>query len=595
MSQGYELDFVAVPPLSFDPPPQAVTKEDQAELILPFIPVWSERGVVREIFTRELFYSRMFTVPKPEVEVRPIIDLHILNQMLNPISFRMNAVDKIVPMLPEGLWAIKVDIKDAYFHVPMAWEMHKYLAFKLKDRVFVFQVLPFGLSPAPWAFSRVMKPIRKSLSLQEIMSFYFLDDWIVVGQSEELTADHGRVFVELLQRLGLQVNWKKSQLTPRRSLEYLGVWLDLQRMEISLPWSKQQTLVEDVKHFRRLSSTSRRELERLVGFLLFAARLVPLGRTLLHPITMWMNCHTSPELRDLQVPLDQNLRNALSQWLDPSVVQAGVPMRLPLAEVEMMTDASDNGWCGVLLPRTVEGIWSQEEALLPINWKELKAVHLSLLHLASEIRGKSVTLHTDSSTVVWCIKNQGTSRSSLLQILTREILVWCREMKITLLPSHLKGALNVIADQGSRSGPIQAEWSLDPMSFWKICSWWGTPQVDLFATRDNKQLDVFVSPCPDSTAWSMDALSQDWNVWESVYLFPPWALLPQIVPLLESYSGTGFLIAPLWTTRPWYLPLVKRCREVVPLPSDHYLFQNTSEGRLVCDRTKFFSLHVWRL
>ena len=408
MSQGFDLDFAVQPTLSYDPPLNAVTSDENAELILPFIPDWLKRGVVREIFKKtKLFYSRMFSVPKPEKEIRPIIDLSILNRMLRIPSFTMTTVDKIAPVLPEGLWAITIDIKDAYFHVAMAWWTHKYLAFKLRNRVFVFQMLPFGLSPAPWAFSRVMKPIRKTLSLDEILSHYYLDDWILFGSSVEETNRHGKVFLDLLLRLGLQVNWKKSKLTPSRSLEYLGVWLDLERMEVSLPPSKQLKLLEDVKHLRRMSSTSRRQLEGLTGFLNFAAPLVPLGRSLLYPVIRWMNCFTTPEFRDLKVPITQDLRDVLTPWLDTSLIQASVPMRLPEAEVELMTDASGTGWSGVLLPRRVEGKWSPREALHPITWKELKAVQLSLLHFVSDLEEKVVRVYSDSSTVGHASGNNG--------------------------------------------------------------------------------------------------------------------------------------------------------------------------------------------
>ena len=260
-----------------------------------------------------------------------------------------------------------------------------------------------------------------------------------------------------------------------------------------------------------------------------------------------------------------------------------------------MTDASGTGWSGVLLPRRVEGKWSPREALHPITWKELKAVQLSLLHFVSDLEEKVVRVYSDSSTVVSCIRKQGSLASPDLLVLSRQILVWCRQKNIVLVPTHLKGVLNVLADQGSRSGPIQSEWSLDPVTFWKICRHWGTPQVDLFATRENNQLDVYVSPCPNKTALSMDALSQDWNAWESIYLFPPWALLPQVVPRLETFKGTGFLIAPLWPTRPWFLPLVKRCKSVLSLPESHRLSQFMMEGKVICNRTKFFCLHAWEL
>merc|ERR1712121_493861 len=77
---------------------------------------------------------------------------------------------------------------------------------------------------------------------------------------------------------------------------------------------------------------------------------------------------------------------------------------------------------------------------------------------------------------------------------------------VSVLPIHLKGKINLLADQGSRRGPIATEWSLDNKSFLWCCQKLGVPQVDLFATRLNKKLPTFVSLCPDPEALGWDAL-----------------------------------------------------------------------------------------
>ena len=94
---------------------------------------------------------------------RPIIDLSVLNLHLDFPSFKMETVAVIAKAISTGLWACSIDIQDAYFHVPMNWEFHKFLAFKIENRIFVFQFLPFGLSPAPWVFTRIIKPIKSRL------------------------------------------------------------------------------------------------------------------------------------------------------------------------------------------------------------------------------------------------------------------------------------------------------------------------------------------------------------------------------------------------------------------------------------------------
>ena len=138
------------------------------------MPSWLKSGVLREITTLQLLhFSRLFTRPKKNGKKRPIIDLSILNLLLDIPTFKMETVAVIIKSITEGLWACSVDIQDAYFHVPMDWDCHRFLAFQLRDRIFVFQFLPFGLAPAPWAFTRVIKPIQDKASLSDDSNIQF--------------------------------------------------------------------------------------------------------------------------------------------------------------------------------------------------------------------------------------------------------------------------------------------------------------------------------------------------------------------------------------------------------------------------------------
>ena len=81
------------------------------------------------------------------------------------------------------------------------------------------------------------------------------------------------------------------------------------------------------------------------------------------------------------------------------------------------------------------------------------------------------------------------------------ILTWCARKQVTLKARQIPGRLNVVADKLSRLGQtIHPECSLLPEVFLSICSRWHRPQIDLFATRFNNKLSLFVSPVPDPPA-----------------------------------------------------------------------------------------------
>ena len=49
---------------------------------------------------------------------------------------------------------------------------------------------------------------------------------------------------------------------------------------------------------------------------------------------------------------------------------------------------------------------------------------------------------------------------------------------------------------------------------------WFTPHVDLFATRLNHKVPLYVSPVPDQNAWDIDALNKNW-LGLTAYAYPP--------------------------------------------------------------------------
>ena len=154
-------------------------------------------------------------------------------------------------------------------------------------------------------------------------------------------------------------------------------------------------------------------------------------------------------------------------------------------------------------------------------------------------------------------------RSGPLCALLWRILTWCTRKQVTLKARHIPGWLNVVADKVSRLGQtIQTEWPLLPEVFHAICSRWHQPQIDLFATRFNNKLPLFVSPVPDPLATAVDALSLQWEDLDA-YAFPPAAILGNVVEKLQdSPCKRIILIAPVWPNMPWFWDLVAMSSQI---------------------------------
>ena len=386
MTQGLDLEFHTPPPLSLSPPVSALPQESQLPIIREFLPVLLSRRIIRKIRRAQpLFFSRLFIVPKKDGPNRLIIDLSILNTLMIIPRFRMERISTIASGIVEPMWGLTIDLQDAFYHVPICWQFHRYLAFQVDGQVYVFQYLPFGLSVAPWAFSRITKPIKAHFHLMVIRFHSYLDDFLLLNPFREGLLRDLTYVLSLLDRLGISINFKKSKLEPSQTLEYLGVTFHLASLQLSLPASKAQQILSLCSETSLAHQRSRRHLESLVGLLNFASYFLPLGRLHLRPIVAWMNANTSVHSRDLPVPVTEELSAFLRIWTDPTFLSSQVPMSHPPPTVQLMTDASQSGWGGVVIPQSISGIWPDHLREASINYKELLAIFLSIQHFLSFI------------------------------------------------------------------------------------------------------------------------------------------------------------------------------------------------------------------
>ena len=85
-----------------------------------------------------------------------------------------------------------------------------------------FLVMPNGLKCAPYVFTMVLKPIVGYLRSLGLRLIIYLDDLWVTSKDQALLQEQMHLAVATFQRLGFQINRKKSVLIPGQELEFLG-------------------------------------------------------------------------------------------------------------------------------------------------------------------------------------------------------------------------------------------------------------------------------------------------------------------------------------------------------------------------------------
>ena len=150
--------------------------------------------------------------------------------------------------LGPGDWMVKVDLKDAYFTIPIHLHHQQFLRFRVEGLCYQFTCLPFGLSCAPWTFIKVMKPLMTLLRSWGIRIIVYIDNMLILAKTRQETSQHLEVLLFLLEALGFIVNWGKSYLDPAQELEFLGLLVDSQTLQLRLPGEK-------IKQIRKEATT----------------------------------------------------------------------------------------------------------------------------------------------------------------------------------------------------------------------------------------------------------------------------------------------------------------------------------------------------
>ncbi len=85
------------------------------------------------------------------------------------------------------------------------------------------QVLPFGLSLSPRVFTKVAEAALVPLREQGMRILNYLDDWLILAQSQDQLCEHRDLVLSHLSQLGLWVNWEKNKLLPMQRISFLGM------------------------------------------------------------------------------------------------------------------------------------------------------------------------------------------------------------------------------------------------------------------------------------------------------------------------------------------------------------------------------------
>ena len=474
---------------------------------------------------------------------RLILDLRILNKLLWKQKMRFEDWKIAVEYFEKDSFCFKFDLSKGYHHINIFPGHQTFLGFSIKGKYYCFTVLPFGLSSAPFVFSKVLREMVKYWRSNSIKIVMFLDDGWGTNSNRQMCSADACFVRNSLEEAGFVINYDKSIWEPVQKLEWLGLFWDSEQFSLYIPERRINDLrccLEEL--FSYLPKVTARKLAQCVGKVISTMPVIGnIARLMTRRCYVIIENRTSWE-SVVRIESSDFCITELNFWrknIDFLNVKKLGGYRCP--DTLVFSDAS-NVACGSYVVKANNLVfhsnWSEDEKAKSSTFRELRAVYLALRAYSPKFQNRCVKWFSDSQNCVRIV-SAGSTKAEL-QEQALYIFKLCLKLNIDLHIQWVPRNYNVVANSISKVCCTDS-WGVSKEFIEFMYSLWGPFDIDRFATSDNRKLFRYNSRFFDYQCEAVDAFSQDWKDTNN-WLVPPIHLVSKTVFHLLACGGRGCLI-----------------------------------------------------
>jgi hypothetical protein len=268
IKNGYKIPFLEVPKSYFMKNNKSALKHSKfvSEAVAKLV----SSGSVLKVSFVPYIVSPLSVAENSQGKKRLILDLSVLNKYVWKEHFKFEDWKVAYEYLYKDGFMFKFDITSAYHHIDISTTHQCFLGFSWSENnvknYYVFTVLPFGLSPSPFIFTKCLRYIVKYIRENGVRLVLFLDDGWGVNRNYLLTLKDAEFVKSVLLQAGFVLNLQKSVLVPTQILEWLGIVWNLQENTISIPSRRLVSVVNLLHAYSvKIPFLTGREIARLTG------------------------------------------------------------------------------------------------------------------------------------------------------------------------------------------------------------------------------------------------------------------------------------------------------------------------------------------
>ncbi|PKU63286.1 RNA-directed DNA polymerase [Dendrobium catenatum] len=404
------------------------------------------QGIVEELMQKQLIQPSLspcavpaLLVPKKDGSWRMCVDSRAINKITVKYRFPVPRFEDMLDKLAGAVVFSKLDLRSGYHQMRVRPGDEWKTAFKTRDGLYEWRVMPFGLCNAPATFMRLMNEILKP-ALGRYCVVYF-DDILVYSSTIAEHISHLQAIFDILRINQLYLNFSKCEMATD-SVHFLGfivsgngVQTDPQKISAITSWPIPKSISE-VRSF--------------IGLANFYRRFVRGFSILVSPLTDCLKSKTWHWNQEQQTSFD-NIKAALTSAPVLAIPDFHKPFSVD-------TDASAIG-VGAVLSQEDRPIEFFSEKLSPTrqNWsvyeQELYAVVRALKQWEHYLIHQDFVLSSDNRALQF-INSQKT--------INRMHVRWVTFLqRFSFVLKHKAGAQNRVADALNRRSALITKLQLD--------------------------------------------------------------------------------------------------------------------------------------
>ena len=166
--------------------------------------------------------SEMCIRDRKDGRFRMILNLRNLNSHAEYNKFKMDTLQSILNLVTPGSYMATIDLKHAYYSVPVAQEHCKYPLFVWRSKLYQYTCFPNGLSFAPCLLTKLMKPCYARLRCRGHIVSGCIDDTYLQQQLFNNAFNSLHACKSLFTSLGLLIHPERSLDIPSQIATVLG-------------------------------------------------------------------------------------------------------------------------------------------------------------------------------------------------------------------------------------------------------------------------------------------------------------------------------------------------------------------------------------